>query len=173
MATFAAAAETQCNQIVPAQRLLTFYWCSAQTQRRALGFDDGDKFGSTGVGSILTMCSSQGKVVRIFFVSALNDDSEKVVYPLKLRSKLDTFQRFMECYILCKVEHGKSRVVDQISGEGSEHTCKTFKLNQRPAIGHTRQASSGAWRKSVGPEKSLSLRRVSWRNLERNTNFSC
>jgi hypothetical protein len=66
--------EAKCNNTVAAQRQLTLYLCSAQHQRRALGFDDGRIFGATVVRNTLTMyCSTweDQKVVRTLVLSCL------------------------------------------------------------------------------------------------------
>ena len=62
------ACEVECNDTVAAQRQLTLYLYSAQYQRRALGFDDGQAFGATVVKNTLTVYCSKWeneKVVRI------------------------------------------------------------------------------------------------------------
>jgi hypothetical protein len=66
--------EAKCKETTAAQRQLTFDLCSAQHQRRALGFDDGQIFGATVVGDVLSMyCSTWENdiVVRIILVSFL------------------------------------------------------------------------------------------------------
>ena len=68
-------AETKCEETTAAQRQLTFDLCSAQHQRRALGFNDGEIFGATVVGNNLTIYSSTwvlDVVVRIILASFLS-----------------------------------------------------------------------------------------------------
>jgi len=51
-------AEAKCALLSAAERQLTLDLCSAQNQRRTLGFDDGNIFGATVVKNILRMYSS-------------------------------------------------------------------------------------------------------------------
>ena len=67
--------EAKCRETTAAQRQLTFDLCSAQHQRRALGFDDGEVFGATIVGNNLTIFTSRwvdDEVVRIILASFLS-----------------------------------------------------------------------------------------------------
>jgi hypothetical protein len=64
------ACEAKCSLSVPAQRQLTFDLCSAQYQRRALGFENGRVYGATVVGDSLQMYCSRWEI---------NGETEKFV----------------------------------------------------------------------------------------------
>ena len=64
------ACEAKCSQLAAAQRQLTFDLCSAQNQRRALGFKDGCVYGATVVGDSLKMHCSKWEI---------SEDNERVV----------------------------------------------------------------------------------------------
>ena len=106
------ACEVECNDTVAAQRQLTLYLYSAQYQRRALGFDDGQAFGATVVkkhfDSVLFEMGereSRAYSLSILFVFALS--SEKFVFLIKPQIFLDSFPAFIySCLFLCKIaEH--------------------------------------------------------------------
>ncbi|KAI0295351.1 hypothetical protein B0F90DRAFT_1751060, partial [Multifurca ochricompacta] len=57
------------------------YLCSAQHQRRALGFEDGPLFGATVIGSILTMYIStwsDGEVCYMFLCKVADHSANEV-----------------------------------------------------------------------------------------------
>jgi hypothetical protein len=65
--------EAKCASAVAAERQLTLDLCSAQHQRRALGFEDGQIFGAALVGSTLRMYCSRWlnevvvRIILLFF----------------------------------------------------------------------------------------------------------
>ncbi|KAI0296766.1 hypothetical protein B0F90DRAFT_1745007 [Multifurca ochricompacta] len=123
--TFAFEAKSKDNDA--ASRQLTLYLCSAQNQRRALGFEDEPLFGATIVGSILIM-----------YISTWSDD-KVVVAPTELRYNLDNLHEFIECYIfLCKVaDHSAGEVENVFQNWESERGKqdlkeRNYRANQRP-----------------------------------------
>jgi hypothetical protein len=56
------ACEAKCNLLTAARRQLTFDLCSAQHQRRALGFENGRVYGATIVRDSLQMYCSRWEI---------------------------------------------------------------------------------------------------------------
>lgn len=152
------ASEAKCNAPVAAQRRLTFDLCSAQHQRRALGFKDGHVFGATVVRSTLTMYCSQWekddreneKVVRIILsfqvVSVIND--EKSVFPVT-HFGLESFPAFVACYIfLCKVANHIGNEIDDVF---SEWTTQDGRSKYEESSRKSRRAP---WRRLAGPSRT-------------------
>ncbi|KAI0295349.1 hypothetical protein B0F90DRAFT_1927531 [Multifurca ochricompacta] len=118
------AVEAKSKDHVSASRQLAMYLCSAQHQRRALGFEDGPLFGATVVGSILTM-----------YISTWSD-GEVDVSPGEPKFKLDNVSGFIICYMfLCRVaDHSANEVENMIRKWETKGGKEDIKQQNRDAI---------------------------------------
>ncbi|OCB91035.1 hypothetical protein A7U60_g1729 [Sanghuangporus baumii] len=112
-----------------ASRQLTFDLCSAQNQRRALGFDDGQLFGITVVGNTMRM-----------YVSEWEGD-EVVVTRTTTSCELSTFHEFLNCYIfLCRLADRIAEDVQKVFAKWKTVEGKQY-LQQK-----NRNAAEKPWR---------------------------
>ncbi|KAI0295350.1 hypothetical protein B0F90DRAFT_1927532 [Multifurca ochricompacta] len=129
------AVEAKSKDRVSASRQLAMYLCSAQHQRRALGFEDGPLFGATVVGSILTI-----------YISTWGNDKVDVA-PGMPNFKLDNVSGFIKCYMfLCRVaDHSANEVENMIRKWGTKGGKEDIKQRNR-------DATRSPWRLQSKPE---------------------
>jgi hypothetical protein len=149
--------EAKCTAPAVAEQQLTLDLCSAQHQRRALGFEDGQIFGATVVGNYLRVYRStwvDDKVVRIIlisFVSILND--EEFVSQTKPIFELDTFPAFIDCFLfLCRVSNYVSGEVYRTFREWETEEGR-LRFEERSRDASTRDP----WRLALRPRSTTGL----------------
>ncbi|KAL5483181.1 hypothetical protein ACEPAI_8410 [Sanghuangporus weigelae] len=126
-----------------ASRQLTFDLCSAQNQRRALGFDDGQLFGATVVGNTMTM-----------YVSEWEGD-EVVVTCTTTSFDLSSFHEFLNCYIFLY------RLADRIAEDVQKVFAKWETMEGRQYLQQkNRNAAEKPWRLREKPQSAPSKKRT-------------
>ncbi|KAL5504678.1 hypothetical protein ACEPAH_7341 [Sanghuangporus vaninii] len=126
-----------------ASRQLTFDLCSAQNQRRALGFDDGQLFGATIVGNTMRV-----------YVSEWEGD-EVVVTRTTTSFDLSIFHEFLNCYIfLCRLADLIGEGVQKVFAKWETVEGRQY-LQQK-----NRDAAEKPWRLREKPQSAPSKKRT-------------
>ncbi|KAF9485465.1 hypothetical protein BDN70DRAFT_588702 [Pholiota conissans] len=133
--TFVCEADTKIRGMRPPSRKLALSLCSAQNQRRALGFPDGPVYGAALVGDVLTIFVAGWRYNT--YIKA----ERVVVHRTSLEFILTSFRDFIQCYFfLCKLSDDAAQVVDDIHAKWETEEGKK-ELEEK-----NRAASRNPWR---------------------------
>ncbi|KAF9476069.1 hypothetical protein BDN70DRAFT_194076 [Pholiota conissans] len=146
LVTFVCMADSVSNfdDVMHARRRLALALCSAQHQRRALGFPDRSVFGATLVGTKLSIFEAEW--------DARIGPNYVIMHPPIGTFTLSNFLDFIFCYIiLCKIANVTAQLVDDVYAKWKTEAGRKEMEEKSEA------ASRTPWRRSLCPERRRQL----------------